>query len=151
MRRALNTMLFKLCTRKVRIPKYRGPCALSECGKFTYLLTCTCVGIHLGRVGPVFTNWDDPVAYWGTPGLTFLCELTKGFHSVLSPSCVAENPRSRSALIVVAHVFSWPPVRLRHVRGGTGTINPASDLLDALAVCDEHRAEAKFSVTPYPP
>ncbi len=27
---------------------------------------------------------------------------------------------SRSALIVVAHIFSWPPVRLRHVRGGVG-------------------------------
>ncbi len=24
---------------------------------------------------------------------------------------------SRSALIVVAHVFSWPPARMRHVRG----------------------------------
>ncbi len=27
---------------------------------------------------------------------------------------------SRSALIVVAHVFGWPPVRLHHVRGGVG-------------------------------
>ncbi len=27
---------------------------------------------------------------------------------------------SGSALIAVAHVFSWPPVRLRHVRGGVG-------------------------------
>ncbi len=27
---------------------------------------------------------------------------------------------SRSALIVVAHVFSWLPVRLRHVRGSVG-------------------------------
>ncbi len=27
---------------------------------------------------------------------------------------------SRSALIVVAHVFSWPPARLHHVRGGVG-------------------------------
>ncbi len=27
---------------------------------------------------------------------------------------------SRSALIVVAHVFSWPPARLRHMQGGMG-------------------------------
>ncbi len=27
---------------------------------------------------------------------------------------------SRSALSVVAHVFSWTPARLRHVRGGVG-------------------------------
>ncbi len=27
---------------------------------------------------------------------------------------------SRSALIVVAHVFSWPPARLHHMRGGVG-------------------------------
>ncbi len=31
---------------------------------------------------------------------------------------------SRSALIVHAHVFSWPPVRLRYVRGGVGRNRP---------------------------
>ncbi len=28
---------------------------------------------------------------WCTPGSTVLCELTRGFHPVLSPSCVAED------------------------------------------------------------
>ncbi len=40
---------------------------------------------------------------------------------------------TRSALTAVAHVFSWPPARLRHVRGGVGRrrslISSPSDVL----------------------
>ncbi len=57
-----------------------------------------------------------------------LCKLTRDFRPVLSPSHVAEGSiseeGSRSALIVVAHVFSWPPVRLCHVWGGMGRSRP---------------------------
>ncbi len=70
------------------------------------VLTCACIGIHPWRVEP--TNWVDHVTAGGIPGLTGLCELTRDFCPILSPSCV------------VAHVFSWPPARLRHLRGGVG-------------------------------
>ncbi len=62
------------------------------------------------------TNWTDHVSNRGTPGSTVLCELTRDFHPVIAPSCVADDSQSgggfRSALIVVAHVFSWHPIRL---------------------------------------
>ncbi len=48
--------------------------------------TCTCVGIHPGRVGHV--------ADGGTPGSTVLCELAWDIQPILSPSCVAEESRS---------------------------------------------------------
>ncbi len=70
------------------------------------------------------TNCVDHVSDGGTPGSAILRQLTRDLHPVLSPSCVAEDSRSgerfRLALIVVAHVFNWPPARLRHVRGGVG-------------------------------
>ncbi len=69
-----------------------------------------------GWVG--ITNRVDHVSDGSTPGSAVLCEHTRHFHPVLSPSCVAED--SRSALVVVAHVFSCPPARLRQVRGGVG-------------------------------
>ncbi len=69
-----------------------------------------------GWVG--ITNRVDHVLDESTPGSAVLCELTRHFHPILSPSCFSED--SRSALVVVAHVFSWPTARLRHVRGGVG-------------------------------
>ncbi len=69
-------------------------------------------------------NRVDHVSNGSTPGSVVLCELTRHLHLVLSPSCLAENLRpeicSRSALIVVAHVFSFPQARLRHMRGSVG-------------------------------
>ncbi len=85
--------------------------------------TCTYLRRHSPGVGCAgITNCVDHVSDGGTPGSAVLCELTRHFHPVLSPLCVAEDSRSgsRSALIVVAHVFSWPPARLRHVRGVVG-------------------------------
>ncbi len=40
------------------------------------------------------TNHIDHVSDGRTPGSVVLCELTRHFHSVLSPSCVAEGWRS---------------------------------------------------------
>ncbi len=37
------------------------------------------------------TNWVDHVSDGGSPGSTVLCELTRDFHPVLSPSGVAED------------------------------------------------------------
>ncbi len=85
---------------------------------------CTCVSIHPGRVEPAppfklttsRTKAPQVRRSYASPPETF----TQSFlHRELS------NTRgpvrgSRSALFVVAHVFSWPPVRLRHVRGGVG-------------------------------
>ncbi len=58
------------------------------------LLTCICVDIHPGRVEPappikLTTSLTEALG-----GSTVLCELTKGFHPVLSPSCAAEDSRS---------------------------------------------------------
>ncbi len=53
----------------------------------TDLLTCTCVGIHPGRVKPA-----PPTAL--TTSLTILRHLTRHLYPVLSPSCVAEDSRS---------------------------------------------------------
>ncbi len=53
--------------------------------------------------------------------LSWPIQFTRDFRSVLSP-LKARGPErgSRSALIVVAGVFSWLPVCSRHVRGGLG-------------------------------
>ncbi len=40
------------------------------------------------------TNRVDHVSDGSTPGSVVLCELTRHFHPVLSPSCVAEDSRS---------------------------------------------------------
>ncbi len=46
-------------------------------------LTCTWVGIHPGRVD-----------------VSVLCEVTKDFHPVLSPTCVAEDSQSEKGFEV---------------------------------------------------
>ncbi len=46
--------------------------------------------------------------------------LTQCFLHRAWPKIRGPESGSRSALVVVAHVFSWPPARLRHVRGGVG-------------------------------
>ncbi len=89
-----------------------------------YLLTCTCVGIHLGRVEPA-----SPIAL--TTSRTEALQARRSCASSLDtfiqsflhrawPKTRGPEIGSRSALVVVAHIFSWPPVRLRHVRGGVG-------------------------------
>ncbi len=55
----------------------------------------------------------------------------------MKPKTRGPERDSRSALIVVAYVFSWTPVRLRHVRGGVGrrrslNISPSGRLLALL-------------------
>ncbi len=47
-----------------------------------------------GAVWAGITNWVDHASDGGTLGTTVLCELTRDFHPVLSPSCVAEDSRS---------------------------------------------------------
>ncbi len=70
-----------------------------------------------------------------TPGSMVLYELTRNFHPVISPMCVVEG--SRCVFIMVAHVFSWPQIRLRHGRDGLGRrwslINSPSGRLAAYA------------------
>ncbi len=89
-----------------------------------HLLTCTCVGIHPRRVEPA-----SPVAL-----TTSRAEALRARRSCASsldtfiqsllhrawPKSRGPEIGCRSALIVVAHVLSWPPTRLRHVRGGVG-------------------------------
>ncbi len=90
----------------------------------SYLLTCACVGIHPGWVQPA-----SPIAL--TTSRTEALQARRSRASSLDTfpqSCLrrawpkTSGPEigSRSALMVVAHVFSWPPARLRHARGGVG-------------------------------
>ncbi len=70
---------------------------LSQCQQYITgsLIACNCGGIHHRAGWAGITNLVDHVSSGGTPGSTVLCELTRDFHSVLSPSCVAEDSRSR--------------------------------------------------------
>ncbi len=82
-----------------------------------FVLTCACVGIHPGRVEPA-----SPIALT-TSRRSCASSLDTFTQSCLHrawPKTRGPEIGSRSALIVVAHVFSWPPARLRHVRGGVG-------------------------------
>ncbi len=89
-----------------------------------YLLTCTCVGIHSGRVetaSPIALTTSRTEALqtrWSCA--SSLDTFTQSFLHRAWPKTRGLEIGSRSALIVVAHVFSWPPARLRHVRGGVG-------------------------------
>ncbi len=46
--------------------------------------------------------------------------FTQSFLHRVQPKTCGPERSSRSALIVATHVFSWSPVRLRHVQGGVG-------------------------------
>ncbi len=88
------------------------------------LVLTTCVGIHPGRVEPA-----SPIALTSSRTEAFqarrscassLGTFTQSFLHLACPKTRGPEIGSRSALVVVAHVFSWPPVRLRHMRGGVG-------------------------------
>ncbi len=86
--------------------------------------TCTCVGIHPGRVGPAsptaLTTSRTEALQARRSCASSLDIFTQSFLHRAWPKARGPEIGSRSALIVVAHVFSWPPARLRHVRGGVG-------------------------------
>ncbi len=65
--------------------------------QITYLLTCACGDIHPG--------WFEPalLTKYTTSRSMDQREVTRSFHPVLAPSCVAENSRFRSALL---HIIS---------------------------------------------
>ncbi len=55
------------------------------------------------------------------PGASSLETFAQFFLHRAWPKTRGPERGFRSALIVVAHAFSWPPVRLRQVQGGVGT------------------------------
>ncbi len=85
------------------------------------LFTCTCVGIHPGRVEPespiaLTTSRTDVLqAQWSCA--SSLHTFTQSFVHHTWPKTRGPESGSRLALIVVAHVLTWPPARLRYVRG----------------------------------
>ncbi len=89
---------------------------------FFYLLTC--VGIHPGRVEPaspieLATSRTEALQpRWSCA--SSLKTFTQFFLHRAWLKTRGRESDSRTALIVIAHVFSWPPGRLRHVRGGVG-------------------------------
>ncbi len=110
-----------------------------------YLITYTCVGIHPGRVEPV-----SPIALTTSrvnalqarrSCASSLDTFTLSFLHRAWPKTRGPESGSRSALIVVAHVFSWPPARLRHMRGGVGRrISLISSPSGRLAACPNQRS-----------
>ncbi len=90
----------------------------------TNALPCTCVGIHPGRVEPA-----SPIELT-TPRMEALQARRSCASSLktFTQSCLhrawpknrGPERDTRSALIVIVHVFSWPPVHLRHLRSGVG-------------------------------
>ncbi len=109
-----------------------------------YLLTCTCVGIHPGRVESA-----SPIAL--TTSRTEALPARRSCGSSLNtfaqsllhrawPKTRCPDIDSRSALIVVAHVFGWPSARLRHVRGGVGRRSLISSPSGSLAARPNQRS-----------
>ncbi len=105
--------------------------------------TCTCVGIHPGRVEPAsptaLTTSRTEALQARRSCASSLDTFTQSFRHRAWPKTRGPKIGSRSTLIVVAHVFSWPPAGLCHVRGGVGRrrslISPPSG---RLAACPNH-------------
>ncbi len=90
------------------------------------VLAYICVGFHPGRVELAselaMSRMDAFQAQWSCASsleaFTQPCLLR-----VWPKNCGPERD-TKSALIVIAHVFSWPPVRLRQVRSGVDRKGP---------------------------
>ncbi len=86
--------------------------------------TCACVGVHPGRVEPAsptaLTTSRTEALQARRSCASSLGTFTQSFLYRAWPETRGPKIGSRSALIVVVHVISWPPSRLRHVRGGVG-------------------------------
>ncbi len=98
---------------KIRVPRIKH-------ASKTSLLTGTCVAIHPGRVEPalpVELTTSRTEALQARRSCASLLEtFSEPFQHRAWPKIRGLERGSMSALIVVAHVFSWPPIRLRHVR-----------------------------------
>ncbi len=90
--------------------------------RVSHLLTTTCVGIHPRRVEPAslveLTTSRTEALQAQRFCASSLETFTQSFLHRAWPKTRGPEGGSRPALIVV--VFSWPPVRLLHVRGGVG-------------------------------
>ncbi len=111
----------KSCAKDASVVISRG---LSRCPLVVTVLTCTCVGIHPGRIepaSPISLTTSRMEALQARRSCTSsLNTFTQSFLHRAWPKTRGPEIGSISALIVVANVFSWPPARLRHVRGGVG-------------------------------
>ncbi len=90
-----------------------------------------------GEGWAVITNWVDHVSDGSTSGS--LETFTQSFLHRAWPKTRGPGRGSWSALIVVAHAFSWPPVRLRNVRGGLGRRGSVSNLERSYLPRKEHK------------
>ncbi len=111
----------------------------------SYLLTCTCAGIHPGRIEPAsptaLTTSRTEALQARRSCASSLDTFTQSFLYRAWPKTRGPEIGSRSALIVVAHVFSWSQARLRHVRGGVGRRRSLiSSLSGRLAACPIQRS-----------
>ncbi len=116
----------------------------------SFLLTCTCVSIHPGRFEPaslIALTTSRPEALQARLSCArSLDTFTQSFLHRAWPKTRGPEIGSRSALIVVAHVFSWPPARLRRVRGGVGRRRSLiSSPSGRLAACPNQRSLLRTS------
>ncbi len=106
------------------LPTDRNHSFLPVASSTRTLLTCTCVGIHPGRVEPTspiaLTTSRTEALQARRSCASSLNAFAQSFLHCTKPRTRGPETGSRSALIVVVHVFSWPPACLRHVRGGVG-------------------------------
>ncbi len=91
---------------------------------FVVVLPCTCVAIHLEWLEPsspiALTTSRKEALQTRRSCASSLDTFTQSFLHRAWPKTRGPEIGSRSAFIVVAHVFSWPPVRLRPMRDGVG-------------------------------
>ncbi len=90
----------------------------SRC-KLTALSTCTCVGIHSGRAESAsaieLTTSRAEALQARRSCASSLETFTQSFLHRAWLKTRGPERGSKSALIVVAYIFSWPPFRLHHV------------------------------------
>ncbi len=93
------------------------------------LFTCLLFYLYLGRHSPGRVELALPIALTTSRAEALQARRSRASSvDTFTQSCLhracpkTRSPEigSRSALIVVVHVFSWPPARLHHVRGGVG-------------------------------
>ncbi len=94
-------------------------CSLPGFGNWAYVGPTRSIIAHLLSPTYCYLRQNSPGACWA--GRTNLADH-------VSNGCIPGRRPERSALIVVVHVFRWPPVRLRHVRGSLDGSRPLISL-----------------------
>ena len=107
---------------------------------WAYLLACTCIGLHPGRVEPASSR-ASTVSRTIAAHVRRLHEMASQsrFHR-RRPTTSGPDSTARSSLIVLAYVFSWPPTRFRQLGREVGSCTSwTSSPSGRRAACPNHR------------